>query len=116
MNNQIGEQPVEKTVLEIGSLVRGGVAVSYGEKVAVDGHEMVPVALAIYGFGGGGAGGAANGGGGGGYAIPVGAYVAQNGELHFEPNVVALCAVSIPIVVATGHMFSRIIRAFRSGC
>lgn len=95
-----------------------GVRVAYGEKITVDGVELVPVALAAFGFGGGegeaeGGNGEGSGGGGGGYAIPVGAYVGGVDGVKFRPNLIALLAVSIPVVCSTGWALSRIIRALK---
>lgn len=101
-----------------------GVTLSYGEKVSVDGKELVPVALVSYGFGGGSGSGRAagddadgeigegEGGGGGGMSIPVGAYVAGPEGAVFQPNVVALMAVAIPLTWVLGHAIARIIKAF----
>ncbi|BDI22416.1 hypothetical protein [Herbiconiux sp. L3-i23] len=96
-----------------------GVTLAYGEKTSVDGKELVPVALVVVGFGGGSGGGGTGdesgegeGGGGGSWTIPVGAYVAGPDGAWFQPNVVALLAVSVPVIWALGHAISRIVKAF----
>src|SRR3954471_15571738 len=89
-----------------------GVGAAYGDPVEIDGASIVPVALVWSGFGGGngtasspgatvassaklGAGDAnGEGFGGGGVSIPIGAYVTTAGEARFQPNIVALLAVS----------------------
>ncbi len=104
-----------------------GTKVAYGEKVTLGGQDLVPVALVGFGFGGGeGSGetpegdgaptgrGEGSGGGGGGYAVPIGAYVGGPGGLKFRPNVIALIAVSAPLVSTAGIALAQIIRAFRS--
>jgi hypothetical protein len=90
-----------------------GVTLAYGEKIELDGEELVPVALVTYGFGGGGDQDDNGGGGGGGAAIPVGAYVRRGETLTFQPNLVALMAVAIPLVVSAGWALSKIARALR---
>lgn len=92
----------------------------YGEAVDVDGQQLIPVALAWYGFGGGGApekNSAADaemgGGGGGGASIPIGAYIKRDGVLRFEPNVVSLLAVATPFVCVAGWALSRVVRALK---
>ncbi|MWB97387.1 hypothetical protein [Agromyces seonyuensis] len=98
-------------VVDLANKVTGvGVKTSYGEKIEIDGTTIVPVAIGWYGFGGGegdvstGTGeageapGSGMGGGGGGASIPIGAYVSRDGTVGFEPNVVALAAVSIPLL------------------
>lgn len=96
-----------------------GARASYGEPVKVGGSTVVPVALTWFGFGGGGdrpdsEGVAAGGGGGGGASIPVGAYVGRgDAEADFEPNVIALLAVSVPLVWALGGALSRLVRALK---
>ncbi|KQY44363.1 hypothetical protein [Cellulomonas sp. Root137] len=109
-----------------GSVSSWGTKVAYGEKVTVDGHELVPVALVGFGFGAGeGSGempdagtvpagrGEGNGGGGGGYAVPIGAYVGGPDGLRFRPNVIAVIVVAAPLVSASGMALAQIIRAFR---
>jgi uncharacterized spore protein YtfJ len=105
-----------------------GAKLAYGEKVTVDGHELVPVALVGFGFGGGegsselpdgglgpaGMGvGEGSGGGGGGYAVPIGAYVDGPDGLRFRPNRIALMVVAAPVISAVGFALAQIIRAFR---
>jgi len=99
-----------------------GPKLAYGEKTTVDGHEMLPVALVVFGFGGGeGSGempgadpvskGEGSGGGGGGYALPIGAYVGSSSGAVFRANPVALIAVAVPLVSAAGWALARIVRA-----
>jgi uncharacterized spore protein YtfJ len=98
-----------------------GVKMAYGEPVDVDGEKIVPVALVSYGFGAGeGEGevtsdnhGSGEGGGGGGSSIPLGAYVKTREGLRFEPNVIALLTVSIPLVWVLGRALSGIIKALK---
>ena len=104
-----------------------GVHTAYGEIVTVDGKEVLPVALVGYGFGGGdgdgtwgpdgkeGAGsGRGEGAGGGGWAIPIGAYVTNDEDLvSFQPNVVAVLAVGIPLVASIGLALALVSRALR---
>ncbi|AMB58221.1 spore germination protein GerW family protein [Microterricola viridarii] len=107
------------------SVRNAGASTVYGDPVEVDGQEMVPVALAWYGFGGGGgemqsknavapgAGDEAGGGGGGGVSIPIGAYIKRDGVLRFEPNVIALLAVATPFVGVLGWAVSRFIKVLK---
>jgi uncharacterized spore protein YtfJ len=103
-----------------------GAKLAFGEKVAVDGHELVPVALVGFGFGGGEGSGEApeggptpagrgegSGGGGGGYAVPVGAYVGGPDGVRFRLNPVALLILAVPLVSAVGWAAAQIIRAKR---
>ncbi|MFO7690732.1 MAG: hypothetical protein R6W83_09315 [Cryobacterium sp.] len=95
-----------------------GVKSAYGEPIQIDGASIVPVALVYYGFGGGEAGetsegGAGAGGGGGGASLPIGAYVTENGRARFDPNIVAIMAVGIPLLLVAGHALSHIIRALK---
>jgi uncharacterized spore protein YtfJ len=103
-----------------------GAKLAYGDKTSVDGKEILPVALVVFGFGGGeGSGesteldapapsrGEGSGGGGGGYALPIGAYVTTPDGLRFSPNVVALLVVAVPLVSAAGWALSRIAAASR---
>ena len=109
-----------------------GVGASYGAPVEIDGATIVPVALVWAGFGGGNGnsngnasmpndtakplfGGEAGGEGfgGGGLSVPIGAYVTTDGEAAFEPNLIALLAVSIPVIITTGWSLARIIRALK---
>ncbi|WP_400999024.1 hypothetical protein [Agromyces sp. GXQ0307] len=109
-------------VLELADKVAGvGVRTSYADKVEIGGAEVVPVALGAYGFGGGaGSGtdssdqqGEGSGGGGGGWSVPLGAYVGRGGDVRFEPNVLGLLIVSIPLVVVTGKALRLVIRALK---
>ncbi len=109
-----------------------GVGAAYGAPVEIDGVTIVPVALVWAGFGGGNATGNGNaslptdaakplfggdaggeGFGGGGVSIPVGAYVTTDGVASFQPNIIALLAVSVPVVVTAGWAFARVIRALK---
>ncbi|MDO9397284.1 MAG: hypothetical protein Q7T71_12110 [Herbiconiux sp.] len=105
-----------------------GVGAAYGAPVEIDGATLVPVALVWAGYGGGtgnasspgateqkfAAGDAgAEGFGGGGVSVPIGAYVTVDGKATFEPNLIALLAVSIPVIVTTGWALSRFVRALK---
>jgi uncharacterized spore protein YtfJ len=97
-----------------------GAKVNYGEKVNLIQGETIPVSLIWFGFGGGNSEGgegssapAGSGGGGGGASIPVGVYVGSTLGARFVPNLIALLAVSIPLMWVTGKALSRIIRALK---
>ena len=98
-----------------------GAKVNYGEKVNLIQGETMPVSLIWFGFGGGTSEGgegnfatpAGNGGGGGGASIPVGVYVGSTLGARFVPNLIAMMAVSIPLMWVTGKALSRIIRALK---
>lgn len=109
-----------------------GVGAAYGAPVEIDGVSIVPVALVWAGFGGGNGtsngnanlpndvsrplmGGEAGGEGfgGGGVSVPIGAYVKTGGTATFQPNIISLLAVSIPVIVTAGWSLSRIIRALK---
>lgn len=103
-----------------------GVKSAYGDPVEVDGATLVPVSLVWFGFGGGSdgaehqGGSVAGGGGGGGMAIPIGAYVKTSRSLRFQPNVIALLGVLLPLVTMSvpvlffgGRSMSRVIRALK---
>jgi len=90
-----------------------GVALAYGDKIEVDGEELVPVALVTYGFGGGGDQDDNGGGGGGGASIPLGAYVRRGDGLTFQPNTIMLVGVAIPLVATIGWALTKIARALR---
>jgi len=99
-----------------------GVNAAYGDIVQVDGKDVLPVALVGYGFGGGDGDGTygpdgkqgsgrGEGAGGGGWAIPIGAYVTDDsGRVSFEPNLVAVLAVGIPLVMSAGVAIAAIAR------
>ena len=93
------------------------VKLAYGEKQTVDGTEIIPVAFVTYGFGGGegleqlGDGG--SGGGGGGVAIPLGAYIGGPEGLRFQPNLIAVISVAIPLVSTIAWGISLIVKAAR---
>ena len=87
-----------------------GVKSAYGEQQDIDGVRLVPVAMAWSGFGGGTDDAGRNGGGGGSYAIPLGAYIRRGDDLRFEPNLVSMMAVAIPLVWVSGRALSRVIK------
>jgi uncharacterized spore protein YtfJ len=103
------------------SLQSVGVSSVYGEPVEIDGSTLIPVAIRWYGFGGGSdapaegasAENSAGGGGGGGAVIPVGAYVKDDYGLRFQPNVVSVLAVAIPVIWTSGHALARVIKALK---
>ncbi|WP_285116718.1 hypothetical protein [Leifsonia sp. fls2-241-R2A-40a] len=97
-----------------------GARLAYGEKTTLDGHDILPVAIAVFGFGGGegsgedpdgGGRGEGSGGGGGGYAIPIGAYIGGPHGPVFRPNPVALIIAATPLVAATGFALARLVRS-----
>jgi uncharacterized spore protein YtfJ len=96
-----------------------GLKLSYGPVMTVDGTELVPVSIVSYGFGGGSGGteddpvGFGSGGGGGGTSVPIGAYIGGEDGLRFRPNVIALLAVSIPVIWVAGHALGRVLKAAR---
>jgi hypothetical protein len=94
------------------SVTQRGAKLSFGEKVDLGGVEVLPVALVTYGFGGGGDD-TGSGSGAGGGSIPVGVYVNHGDGVTFRPNLIALLAVSIPVICATGWALSKIIKALR---
>ena len=108
-----------------GSVPAWGTRLAYGEKITVDGHELVPVALVAFGLGGGeGVGESSdtgpaagraegNGGGAGGCAIPLGAYVGGPGGPRFRPNTIALIVAAGPWVSIAGLAAAQVIRALR---
>lgn len=99
--------------LELGKQTASlGVNSVYGQQQDVGGVTLVPVALSCTGFGAG-EGAEGSGGGGGGYALPLGAYIRKGDDLRFEPNLVTLAAVAIPLVWVVGRALSRIIRALK---
>ncbi|EMY32498.1 hypothetical protein D477_019828 [Arthrobacter crystallopoietes BAB-32] len=86
---------------------------AFGEPVQVGDEQVIPVALVQCGFGGGGSGDD-GGGGGGGIVLPVGVLASgENGRVDFRPNPVALLAVMVPLVWASGRAAARIIAALR---
>lgn len=128
----VGEEGIEGVLGVPGATVEGmtslpvrladtlkqfGAQVAYGEEREIEGTTFVPVALVAYGFGGGGAGGGdddnGGGGGGGGYVIPVGAYVGDSLGVRFQANPVALAAVAIPLVWASGKALARVVKALK---
>lgn len=100
--------------VQLGKLAAdAGVSGVYGEQQDVDGVRLIPVAVTWHGFGAGedtsAEGG--SGGGGGGISAPVGAYVRAGDTIRFQPNIVSLAAVAIPLIWVTGRALARIIRA-----
>lgn len=115
---------MENVALELADKFKSvGVSTVYGEVVDVDGVKIVPVALASFGFGAGEgdatsdikgdnrAGGA--GGGGGGMSVPVGAYIRSGDGVRFEPNLISLLAVGIPLVCVVGQALKVVIKALK---
>jgi hypothetical protein len=90
-----------------------GVNSAYGEQRDVGGVQLIPVSLSWTGFGGGSDEVGNGGGGGGGWAVPLGAYIRRGGDVRFEPNIVSLLAVSIPLVWVAGRALSRVARALK---
>ena len=100
--------------VELGKLTSTtGVNAVYGEKQEVDGITVLPVAAAWSGFGAGEENGKGAGGGGGSVAVPLGVYVRRPEGLRFEPNLIALLAVAVPLVCVTGRALRKIIRALK---
>lgn len=100
------------------SFTNTGVKLAYGEPIEIAGTTIVPVAAASYGFGAGegvaeGEHNEGSGGGGGGMSVPVGAYITRNGRTRFEPNPVALIAVSIPFIGVAGWSVARVIKSLK---
>jgi len=101
-----------------GSLKSFGVNAAYGDLVQLNGRDVLPVAIVGYGFGGSdgtgtdeGAQGNGGGAGGGGWAVPIGAYVTKgDGRVSFEPNLIAVLAVGIPLVTSVGFAVAAILR------
>jgi hypothetical protein len=102
-------------VTQIADKVRPiGVSTNYGDPVEVGDATVIPVSMGWFGFGGGGDSDESGGGGGGGAAVPLGAYVRRPGkDLEFEPNLIALIAVSIPLVWVTGTVLRKLIRVLK---
>ncbi|PCN47534.1 hypothetical protein Csp2054_11730 [Curtobacterium sp. 'Ferrero'] len=91
-----------------------GVSTNYGEPVEVGDQTLIPVSIAWFGFGGGGDGDENGGGGGGGASVPLGAYVRRPGkDLEFEPNLISLLAVSIPVIWVTGTVLRKLVRVLK---
>ncbi len=90
-----------------------GVKAVYGEPQEIDGTTVVPVAVVGYGFGGGSDDAENGGGGGGGYSIPVGAYIGDSLGVRFQPNIIAVLAVGIPLIWTFGNAFSKLIKALK---
>ncbi|MFT4235231.1 MAG: hypothetical protein QM607_09570 [Microbacterium sp.] len=90
-----------------------GVNTAYGEPQEIDGEQFVPVAIVWSGFGAGGDETGNGGGGGGGVSLPIGAYARRDGQLQFEPNLIALLTVGVPFVCVVGRALVKIIRALK---
>lgn len=101
-------------VTQIADKVRPvGVSTNYGDPIEVGDQTLIPVSIAWFGFGGGGED-ENGGGGGGGASIPVGAYVRRPGkDLEFEPNLISLLAVSIPVIWVTGRVLRKLVRVLK---
>ncbi|MGO2659486.1 spore germination protein GerW family protein [Mycetocola reblochoni] len=103
------------------SMQKVGVSTAYGDPVELGDTTLIPVALGGFGFGAGEGDGAksddgevsGSGGGGGSWSVPLGAYVSDERGVRYEPNIIALAAVAIPLVCVAGKAFSRIIRALK---
>ncbi|ANF30641.1 hypothetical protein A0130_02200 [Leifsonia xyli] len=96
-----------------------GARLAYGDTTTLDGHDVLPVAIVVFGFGGGeGSGeeagggdrGEGSGGGGGGYAMPIGAYIGGPRGPVFRPNPVAVIIAAAPLVSAAGLALARLLR------
>ena len=94
------------------TLKQFGAQVAYGEEREIEGTTFVPVALVAYGFGGGGPE-EEGGGGGGGSVTPIGAYVGDSLGVRFQANPVAVVAVAIPLVWASGKALARVVKALK---
>jgi hypothetical protein len=95
------------------TLKQFGAQVAYGDEREIEGTTFVPVALVGYGFGGGGDAEENGGGGGGAWAVPVGAYVGDSLGVRFQPNPIALVAVSVPLVWVSGKALARVVKALK---
>jgi hypothetical protein len=89
-----------------------GVSLAYGPPQKVEGVEFVPVAFVSYGFGAGeDLEQLGSGGGAGGVAIPMGAYVGEDGGIQFRGNSIATLALAISLVSTVGFAIARIVKA-----
>lgn len=102
-------------VTQIADKVRPvGVTSNYGDPVEVGDSTLIPVSVGWYGFGAGGDDDEKGGGGGGAVSLPVGAYVRRPGQdLAFEPNLISLLTVSIPVIWVTGKVLTKLVRALK---
>jgi hypothetical protein len=102
-------------VTQIADKVRPmGVSTNYGDPVEVGDNTIIPVSMGWFGFGGGGDDDENGGGGGGSVSIPLGAYIRKPGkDMEFEPNLVALVAVSIPMVWVAGTVLRKLIKVLK---
>jgi hypothetical protein len=128
MSNPVTSNPVEAMTASVPSW---GAKLAFGETATAGGHEVIPAALVVFGFGGGGGSGTwpertedlvngvgqstgqgeGSGGGGGGYVLPLGAYVAGPDGLKFRPNPVAVLIATAPLLTALGWAIVRIVTA-----
>ena len=97
------------------SVSKLGIGTAYGEPIDIGGTKVTPVALTWFGFGAGPESGAesATAGGGGGASIPIGVYQPGPDGPVFKPNLIALLAVSIPVLWVGGRAFTSIIKALK---
>ncbi|MGO3885713.1 MAG: spore germination protein GerW family protein [Mycetocola sp.] len=103
------------------SMQKVGVSTAYGDPVELGDTTLIPVALGGFGFGAGEGDGtqaengevSGAGGGGGSWSIPLGAYISDERGVRYDPNIVALAAVAIPLVCVAGRALSHIIRALK---
>lgn len=116
---------VSERVLD--NLKRIGVQTAYGDTVALGTTSIVPVAVSGFGFGVGEGegrgpsgeadadrpGGSGSGGGGGGLSIPIGAYVNDEFGTRFQPNIIALLGVSLPLVAVVGWALPKLVKALK---
>jgi hypothetical protein len=98
------------------SVSKLGIGTAYGEPIDIGGTKVTPVALTWFGFGAGSendAGESSAGGGGGGASIPIGVYQPGPDGPAFRPNLIALLAVSIPVLWVGGRALTSIIKALK---
>jgi hypothetical protein len=97
------------------SLASLGVERSFGAPIELGNETVIPVAAVWMGIGGGSRTDelSGEGAGGGGVSLPLGAYVSSGGYSSFRPNIIALLAVSTPLVCVSGRALARIIRALK---
>ncbi|QOD92762.1 hypothetical protein [Chryseoglobus sp. 28M-23] len=97
------------------SVSKLGIGTAYGDPVDIGGTKVTPVAVTWFGFGAGpeNDGDAATAGGGGGASIPIGVYQPGVDGPAFKPNLIALLAVSIPVLWVGGRALTSIIKALK---
>ena len=90
------------------SVSKLGIGTAYGEPIDIGGTKVTPVALTWFGFGAGSENdeGESSAGGGGVYQP------GPDGPV-FKPNLIALLAVSIPVLWVGGRAFTSIIKALK---